>query len=132
MSKDDGDARINIKSYGERCMFNYECETDCCIEFSDIQDSDSDDDDDHDDDERRIRRLRRRILHDHDTISDKICTSQRRCQDDDDDDVGYTIWNFILGILIGMMCITVCIQRICYKKEMKEYEAPSQQNVVQM
>ena len=52
-----------------------------------------------------------RMRQDDDRMRGKVCTSVRRCDDDDDEDTLYTIWNFFAGLLIGGLCICVCLQQ---------------------
>ena len=114
---------VIVKPQGQRCEYNYECESECCLRFKrrgprrgnrrggggDAPEKGSD---------RLLRRLLQEekiaqgILEEEEDerFAGKVCTMESRC-DDDVSDTLYSIWNFMAGLLIGGLCICVCLQR---------------------
>lgn len=131
-------ARMTIKSYGEKCENNHECETDCCLRFrgrggrrggggrrGDGDRGGRGGRDGGRGGDRLLRSSSRSLQgeifdvekvfideveeEEDERFEGKVCTDEDRC-DDDDDDTLYSVWNFFAGILIGGLCICVCLQ----------------------
>ena len=49
--------------------------------------------------------------------SKKLCVPEKMC---DDDDNGYTIWQFFAGLLMGMLSVAVFLQYWFYKKQITQ------------
>ena len=109
----------------EPCNYNFQCETECCLEprkrgrkGGKGKKGDRDD--------RQLQSFPGKDQakgkyqsHDWDTdIGSKICVAEKRC-DDDDSDEGYTIWQFFAGLIMGGLCIAVIIQGWFFRKEVE-------------
>ena len=122
--------RVSMLGSNEPCNYNYQCETECCLEprrkkgrRGDDSDSDSEDDD------RRVLQSfpgKKQVSGEYnDRFGNKICVAERRCDDDDD---GYTIWQFFAGLIMGGLCIAVTLQGWFYRKEVSNAQTQANQN----
>ena len=105
----------------DQCTYNFQCESDCCMEPRKKKGKKGRRGDDDDDDDRRLlqkggRGGRGERGGSQEKRGMTMCQKEYHCDMDRDEKMGMTIWNFFSGLIIGVLMIIAAFQCWYYKR----------------
>ena len=123
-----GKDMTTMLSLQDQCTYNFQCESDCCMEPRKKKGGKGkrgrggrgDRDDDDDDDRRLLQRGGKGGRGQSQKGGMTICMKESHCDMDKDEVVGMKIWNFFSGLIIGVLMIIAAFQCWYYKRQLKQ------------